>query len=329
MRKKTWLFVTSLFLLAGCISAQMRWVAADSINQTLPPSVRLYFSADSIADKPNIAYYIEADLKDPNLVFDMDTTYKRRLTPQRYYEKNNHPLVVVNGTFFSFETNQNLNTVIDNGLPVSYNVRSVRGRGKDSSSQIRIYRSAIGIRAGNADVAWVNSDTTQYAVKASQTPVKPEKILPPDTTIPEKAKRKLEKKTVRQKNKIFKPWNMETAIGGGPVLVQNGEIKITNEEEMMFTGKAINDRHPRTAMGYTAKGKLIILVVQGRFAKLAEGASLVHEAQILKDLGCVEALNLDGGGSSCMLVNGKETIKPSDKTGQRAVPAVFMIFRKK
>jgi len=39
----------------------------------------------------------------------------------------------------------------------------------------------------------------------------------------------------------------------------------------------------------------------------------------------LEALNLDGGGSSCLLINGKETIKPSDKEGQRPVPAVFMI----
>jgi exopolysaccharide biosynthesis protein len=47
-------------------------------------------------------------------------------------------------------------------------------------------------------------------------------------------------------------------------------------------------------------------------------------AQIFKDLGCMEALNLDGGGSSCLLINGKETIKVSDKT-QRPVPAVFLI----
>ena len=46
---------------------------------------------------------------------------------------------------------------------------------------------------------------------------------------------------------------------------------------------------------------------------MAEGASLNQLAQIFKKLGCLEALNLDGGGSSCMLVNGKETIKPSDK----------------
>jgi len=96
---------------------------------------------------------------------------------------------------------------------------------------------------------------------------------------------------------------------------------------MMFTGKAINDKHPRTTMGYTKKGKLIILVIEGR-NNIAHGATLAQEAQILKDLGCWEALNLDGGGSSCLLVNGKETIRPSDKEGQRPVPAVFIIKEK-
>ena len=118
---------------------------------------------------------------------------------------------------------------------------------------------------------------------------------------------------------------MKTAVGGGPVLVQNGAIKITNNEEIKFAGKAIEDKHPRTCMGYTKEGKLIIMVIQGRFPGIAEGATLTQEAKMLVDLGCVEALNLDGGGSSCMLVNGKETIKPSDKEGERAVPAVFLI----
>ena len=121
---------------------------------------------------------------------------------------------------------------------------------------------------------------------------------------------------------------MQTAVGGGPALIQNPDIKITNNEERKFTGNAINDKHPRTAMGYTKEGKLIILVVQGRYPGVAEGASLIQKAKILQDLGCWEALNLDGGGSSCLLVNGKETIKPSDATGQRAIPAVFVIRRK-
>ena len=121
---------------------------------------------------------------------------------------------------------------------------------------------------------------------------------------------------------------MNTGVGGGPVLLQRGKIFITNEEERMFSGKAINDKHPRTAMGYTPDHKLIILVIEGRHPGIAEGATLLQEAQIFKSLRCVEALNLDGGGSSCLLINGKETIMPSDKEGERAVPAVFLIKKK-
>ena len=104
----------------------------------------------------------------------------------------------------------------------------------------------------------------------------------------------------------LKPWNVQWAVGGGPVLMTNGKINITNNQEHKFAGKAILDRHPRTAMGYTQDNKIIILAVQGRFPGIAEGATLTQEAHILKDLGCWEALNLDGGGSSCLLVNGKE-----------------------
>jgi exopolysaccharide biosynthesis protein len=72
------------------------------------------------------------------------------------------------------------------------------------------------------------------------------------------------------------------------------------------------------------------MVIQGRSPEIAEGATLEQEAKLMSDLGCVEALNLDGGGSSCMLINGmlingKETITPSDKGMQRPVPAVFIV----
>lgn len=123
-------------------------------------------------------------------------------------------------------------------------------------------------------------------------------------------------------------WRMQTAVGGGPVLIADGSVMITNNEERKFAGKAIDDKHPRTAIGYTSDHRLIVMVIQGRFPGTAEGATLRQEAQLFKDLGCFEAMNLDGGGSSCMLINGKETIKPSDKEGQRAVPAVFIIKRK-
>jgi exopolysaccharide biosynthesis protein len=122
----------------------------------------------------------------------------------------------------------------------------------------------------------------------------------------------------------WKWWKMRTAVGGGPVLIHDGKIHITNREEQLFPNSA-GDYQPRTAMGYTREGQLIILAVQGRTPGKAAGATLQQEARIMLGLGCYEALNLDGGGSTCLLVNGKETIRPSDPGGERPLPTVFLI----
>ncbi len=315
-----------LLLLSFTVQAQLKWVNVDADFAPLPANVHVYKTTDSLDGKPNIAFYVEAKLKDKQLHFTTDTTYKRRFTPTQFYEKNNHPLVVVNTTFFSFATNQNLNVVIKNGKLVSYNVHTVAGRGKDTLTYRHPLGSAIGIdKKGNADVAWVYADSLLKQAVAFET--KP--LLLKDSFyrvskydfVPQL--RHLPK--IEKRYGIKDKWKMQTAVGGGPVLVHDGKIKITNNEELKFAGKAIEDKHPRTCIGYTADGKLIIMVIQGRFPGIAEGATLTQQAKMLVDLGCAEALNLDGGGSSCMLVNGKETIKPSDAVGERAVPAVFII----
>lgn len=311
-----------------CSLAQLKWQNVDSLFQPLPSSVHVYRTSDSLDGKPNIAYYVIADLKDKKLGFTVDTTYKRRLTPAKFYEKNDQPLVVVNTTFFSFATNQNLNVVIKDGKLVGYNIHSVPGRGKDTLTYRHPFGSAIGIsKKRNADVAWIYTDSAKrhaYYIQIPQNPVKNNSALYTyDSAI-------YHTSIVSQSGaaRTLQKWKMKTAVGGGPVLIQNSEIKITNNEELKFAGKAIDDKHPRTAMGYTKDNKLIFLVVEGRNPGKAEGATLTQEAQMLKDIGCWEALNLDGGGSSCMLVNGKETIKVSDAGGQRPVPAVFIIRKK-
>jgi hypothetical protein len=202
---------------------------------------------------------------------------------------------------------------------LSYNEHTIPGKGKDTLTYSHPFFGAIGIsKKRNADVAWIYSDSSKRVLYASQKPV----------PFLKDSLNKINFGYVRNKVKSpahFSKWKMQTAIGGGPVLLQNGEIKISNNEEMKFSGKAINDHHPRTAIGYTKDNHLIILVCEGR-SETASGLTLNQEAQILKDLGCVEALNLDGGGSSCMLINGKETNTPSSKGVQRQVPSVFLIF---
>jgi len=270
---------------------------------------------DATEGKPNIAYYVSADLKEKSLNFTTQVGNGKRYTPSQYFEQQQKPLLVMNTTFFEFVHNSNQNVVIKDGKLEAYQVQNIPARGKDTFTYRHVFGSAIGIdKRRKADVAWLYTDSADANVYATQTVIN--NFRDSVTTY--------SKKEMLSKGK-FKKWKMQSAVGGGPVLLQNGEIQITNNEELKFAGKAINDKHPRTAMGYTKDGKLIFMVIEGRFPGKAEGATLTEEAQMLKQIGCVEALNLDGGGSSCLLINGKQTITPSDKEGQRAVPAVFMI----
>jgi exopolysaccharide biosynthesis protein len=315
------LFVTTFY---NQMNAQLKWTCVDSLYQPLLASVHVYKTNDSLGGKPNIAYYVSAELKNKKLTFTADTTYKRRLTPTQFFEKNNKPLLVVNCTFFSFETNQNLNVVVKDGKMVGYNIHSIAGRGKDTLTYRHPFRSAIGIsKKRDVDIAWIYTDSSSKFALASRwsLPVINDSFQNP-------GKKYFFYKTSVPQHMGFEKWKIQTAVGGGPVLLQNGEIKITNEEEMMFVGKRINEKEPRTAMGYTKDDKLIMLVVQGRYPGISEGATLIEEAQIFKDLGCWEALNLDGGGSSCLLINGKNTIQPSSNGVQRPVPAVFLVKEK-
>lgn len=296
-------------------SSQWTWKNVDSLYQPLPKSVHVYTSTTETEGKPNIAFYVSVELKDRALDLTAQVGNGKRYTPSQYFEQEKHPLLVMNCTFFEFVNNSNLNVVIKEGKLASYQVHSLAGKAKDTLTYRHPFGSAIGITKNHkADIAWLYTDSAENYAFASQEAIPAFK----DSIVQHTKKEMLG-------YGHFKKWKMQTAVGGGPVLLQNGEIKITNNEELKFGGKAISDKHPRTAMGYTQDGKLILMVIEGRFPGKAEGATLTQEAQMLKELGCAEALNLDGGGSSSLLINGKPTITPTDKEGQRPVPAVFMV----
>jgi hypothetical protein len=304
-----------LFLAPLAVLGQVSWINVDSVFGPLPKNIHVFFSNDSINGKPNKAFYLIAPLKERSLDFSVAIGNGKRYTPTEYHQQNNAPLLVVNTTFFEFVQNRNLNAVVNNGQLLAYNIHSTALRGKDTFTYRHSFAGAIGIsKRRKADIAWLFTDSTAKYPLAAQQAVphfKDSIAVLTRAQLPAIA--------------IFKKWKMQTAVAGGPVLIQDGQIKISNNEEQRFAGKQINDKHPRTAMGYTTDGHIIVMVVEGRNPGIAEGANLIQLAQLMQSVGCVEALNLDGGGSSTMLVNGKETIKPSDKTGQRPVPAVFII----
>ncbi|WP_205511365.1 phosphodiester glycosidase family protein [Longitalea arenae] len=294
---------------------QLKWVKANNEFDSLPPSIRIFKTSDSLNGRPFKAWCAEVKLKDKRLDFSTQTGDGNCYTPAQFFNNEGKPYIVVNGGYFSPQTHQNLSLIIREGKIVAYNVPALKSLFSDSFYYAT--RSAFGISKNRqADVAWVFTDTATRWPYGFQTHPIIAKGSNPDPTF-------ADLHTIEHWNW----WKMHTAVGGGPVLVQEGAVLITNKEEQLYAFER-NDRHPRTAMGYTRNNRLIILVIQGRAPGIAEGATLDEEARILVDLGCVEAINLDGGGSSCMLVNGKETIQPADKEGQRPVASVFIVKKK-
>lgn len=115
-------------------------------------------------------------------------------------------------------------------------------------------------------------------------------------------------------------------IGAGPTLIKHGEIYVTADAEQ-FPPDIRLGRAPRSAVGITQYGDYIFAVVDGRQAH-SKGCTLTEWARILKDtFGAVEAINLDGGGSSELFFKGSLVNKPSDGK-ERPVGNALTILRK-
>lgn len=116
----------------------------------------------------------------------------------------------------------------------------------------------------------------------------------------------------------------------GPMLLHNGQ-EVPQRDDRTF----VTRRHNRTALGLRPDGTTLLLVADGRFKHKAEGLTLFELQRIMRWLGCNEAINLDGGGSSTMYVHDKpyEGIvnHPSDNhshdhEGQRPVSNAILVL---
>lgn len=285
----------------------------------LPEGIRLYH-ATNLLDRQAEAWLATVDLtqqefhvwglNDPKL----SGTKEPFQTPEKVYNAQGKPVLVMNGGFFYADggTYYTASLAVENGKLLSPNINYA------SLDWVTMYYPTkagfIRHKDGSMEAAWT------YWVNASQhyiyqipaengygkTPLKQ-----PSSTFPEKGVK----------------FEAQTAIGAGPVLLKNGEIKDTYTFECLQADRDVNcaNPDPRTAIGATEDGLLVLFVCEGRnMTEGVKGYSTGEVAQILKDFGCKEAVNLDGGGSTCLLVNGKETLKPSDGH-QRAVGSCVYI----
>lgn len=119
------------------------------------------------------------------------------------------------------------------------------------------------------------------------------------------------------------PKNMVTALGGGPRLVKNGQVAVSSEG---FRSDVLRGAGPRTAFGVDKYGRYIILVADGRQRYHSVGLTLHELAATMQKLGAVNALNLDGGGSTAMVVRGRVVNRPSDGR-ERGVANALLVTR--
>ncbi len=119
----------------------------------------------------------------------------------------------------------------------------------------------------------------------------------------------------------------EFIVSGGPLLLWNGR-RLEEPEKESISRVFFLARHPRTAVGARADGTLLFVTVDGRRAKESVGMSIPELTDLMLELGCVSAINLDGGGSTTMVIEGKTVNRPSSSGGDRRNADAILLFPK-
>jgi len=298
--KKILLF---LFLYTTASFAQITWTEITS-NYTLPAGIKV-FSGERSSPILKI-FYIDVDMNNPNLVIHPYISSTNRTI------NNFVPLVGayagINGGFFGGSSS--FSAVV---YPYEVKAQNVAAVTRNSQSY-PVVRSFFGMKFDRTfDVEWIyhygnnvsnifRFDAAMPYTNNQQTP------LPPP---------------LQSSGNIYE--NLLVGIGGAPTLVKNGQENVTYNEEIMWgSGVGLDNGDPRTAVGYTANNHVIMIVADGRQAA-SQGVGLPELAQIMINLGCVEAMNLDGGGSTQMAVGNQLVNTPSES---RPVPTILTVTHK-
>ena len=304
----TWVAMAlAMVALAGAVSAHaqtpdVQWQPMESLNAELPAAVQVFSGADP--DIPLRAWYVSvspgADSVRADILLSDDEEDRRERVSA--FAANTGACVVVNGGFFSMERTPAMHAgllVVDGEIEAPATRSVVRG-----DIRYETARAALGVMLDGFDIAWVTSRNgllQAWPEPPAHVPGSPANLEGEPA-----------------------PWPVEDALGAGPALVSNGQVRVTTNEEVFF-GSAIPDTHPRTAAGIRSDGTLLLLVVDGR-QPVSRGVDLEQLAAIMLDIGADEALNLDGGGSSALFVNGGLVNRPSGITAGREVMSAIGVF---
>lgn len=281
-------------------------------------------------------------------VLSSDTTLNSRRTITTIAKKSN-ALIALNGTYFKPQTGVPLGTLMINhkmytgpiydrvamgifsdGNSTKFDIARVQldafveGSGTkikvDNINQPRMLSTYV--LAYTSDWGQVSPYAPKYGMnllvennvitKASANPIKipqngyvisgPKSVLQP----------LLEKKDSKLTINTNPEWkNVKHIISGGPYLVKDSKVFVDMTAQKLG---AIGGRNPRSAIGYTADNNLVLVAVDGREGS-SVGMTLMELAYFMQSIGCTNAMNLDGGGSTVMYVKGQVVNNPAQRGG--------------
>ncbi|NVK23646.1 MAG: phosphodiester glycosidase family protein [Gammaproteobacteria bacterium] len=264
----------------------------NSAELSLPDGLRSFIGKKGNSE---LYYYLEVDLTSDTIelrAIKSDTSQ----TITKYIEKRG-VLAAINGGYFSGNTSYS--ALLDNSTYFAKNI-AVLTR---FSNSYPVIRSGFTLnQENNADINWIYQFDNSGEVYVYSQPL--QYVLNDGTPMAS---------PVKSDGILTSP---KLVVGGGPTLVKSGEAELTYEQEVFWgSGVELNDFRPRSAVCVTADDKVIMFI--------AKSQQLSALPDILIQLGCDDAMNLDGGGSSAIAVDSKVIY-----TQGRAVPTALLVVDK-
>lgn len=125
------------------------------------------------------------------------------------------------------------------------------------------------------------------------------------------------------------PPGLRALVGGLPQLIRAGTLLLDTPEGLEGAGREFaTTRHPRTGIGFSSDSMIVkFVVVDGRQSQ-SVGMTLREFSELMLSLGLHHALNLDGGGSTTMVVGDRVVNSPSDASGERPVANAVLLLER-
>ena len=287
----------------------------------LPVEISVYKTTSSLNGRAFVAYYAIADMSTGNIELRPVKASTALQSPSEFVSSYGpNAYVCINGGYFDIGSfaNGSYSLIIDRGAVKANNLQVLKRSGIDHFPT----RAAIGVDKNQEGLcAWstsVGGMPYWYPIPSPNVEGSPQ--IQPNKDFP-------------AGGDTWKKSGVYSAIGGGPMLVKDGVNKFLNytTNYELFDSDIFNPGTPyppRTAVGYRADGKIVFFVCEGREQNsVSRGARLTELAQIMIELGCTNAINLDGGGSTAMIAGTSLINKPSDGAQRKVFSTVMLVKR--